>query len=65
MDSPYLGKTEEYINGHDGQEDTKDDVHFPLDLDEGWRDEVRQRKVEDPTCGCGKSHRFASNTQRI
>jgi hypothetical protein len=31
---------EECVDRHGGAKDAKDDVHFPLDVDEGGRDEV-------------------------
>lgn len=41
-----LGETEEGVDGHGSAEDTEDDIDFPLDVDEGRRDEVAALNVK-------------------
>lgn len=46
-----FGVHEEDMEAHHAAEYPKDDVCSPLDVVEGWRDEIGQREVEDPVCG--------------
>lgn len=50
-----LGVHEEHLEGHDAAEYTEDDVCAPLDVVEGWCDEVGEGEVEDPVCGGGEA----------
>lgn len=43
---------------HHSAKHTKDDIRLPLDIGEGWCDEVRQCEVEDPITGCRESNSF-------
>jgi hypothetical protein len=54
---PYLGEAQEDVNEHGYVETSEDEICFPLDVDKCRRDEVAQRKVEDPV----RSVRFMSD----
>ena len=42
---------EKHLNGHDGAENAKDNIRFPLNVGKGGSNKVSQGKVEDPVCG--------------
>lgn len=59
--SARLGEAEEDVDGHGCAEDTEDDVHLPLDVDERGRDEVREGEVEDPVGARGDGDGLATD----
>lgn len=59
-----LGVHEEHMEGHDRAENPKDDVRLPLDVGEGGRHEIGERKVEDPVAGCGETDALCAVFER-
>jgi hypothetical protein len=57
-----LGKCEEHMDSHHGAENTKHNVHSPLDVDKGRRHKVRQGEVEDPICRSTQCDGLASHS---
>lgn len=59
-----LGEAEEDVDRHGRAEDTEDDVHLPLDVDERGRNKVTQSEVEDPVGRGGDSDSLSADAKR-
>lgn len=59
-----LGEHEEDMDNHGGKEDTKQDVHLPLNVDKGRWNEVRKCEIKDPVRRSAERDCFASNSER-
>lgn len=52
------------MEGHGRAENAEDDVRLPLDVGEGGRNEIGERKVEDPVAGRGETDALGSVFER-
>ena len=58
-----LGEAKEDVNGHGGAKDAEKKIDLPLDVFEGWRDEIGQGEVESPICRSAEGDGLASDAK--